>query len=250
MKRPRLRFPESRLDRFLSQHLTNTQYNRLVWTLYPQLRRVLGRPARETRAVGSEWGGAQEVELIVEEFVFPYVTSSSVVGELGVGGGRIARLVAPRVGTFVGFDISASMLRQARDALAGHSNVDFVKVDKAGFRPELDGTFDFVYAFDTFVHLELHVMWQYVSGFARILKPDGKAFLHTSNLAAPDGWEQFAAQEGYSVSGHYFVSPEIVGILASRAGFEIVKASVPEARSAYLNRDYLVVLAKRAEANR
>lgn len=239
------RFPESRIDRILSQHLSNTQYNRLIWTLYPLLRGPLGRPARRATAVGSEWGGTGEVERIVGEFILPFVDASSIVGELGVGGGRVATLVAPNVGTFVGFDISSPMLRQARRALSEYSNVKLVKLREARFPSELHGTFDFVYAFDVFVHLDMHVMWRYPEGFSSILKRGGKAFVHTSNIAAPDGWNQFVSQSGYSVSGHYFVSPETVEVLASHAGFEVVHASTPDPSSSYLNRDHLAVLSKR-----
>ena len=40
MKRSGFRFAESALDRFLSVHLTNSQYNRLVWGAYPYLWRI------------------------------------------------------------------------------------------------------------------------------------------------------------------------------------------------------------------
>ena len=242
------RFPESRLERLLSRHLSNAQYNRLVWTLYPLLRRGLGRPAPAGGSVGSEWGSRAEVEWAIEEYIYPYVTTSSAVAEIGVGGGRLASLVAGRVGTLTCFDISETMLRQARAALRESSNVRFVKLDGGRYPPQFDSRFEFIYAFDVFVHLDLHSLWRAIASISRMLIPGGRAFVHTSNLAAPDGWKQFASQPGYSVSGHYFIAPQIVEILASRAGLEIVRASSPDPSVPYLNRDFLAILRKPFES--
>ncbi len=242
------RFPESRLDRVLSRHLSNAQYNRFVWTLYPVLRRGLGRQAPAGGSVGSEWGSQGEVEWVVEEHIDPYITTSSAVAEIGVGGGRLASLVAGKVGTLTCFDISETMLKRARIALRESSNVRFVKLDGGAYPPQFDRCFEFIYAFDVFVHLDLHALWRAIASISRMLVPGGRAFVHTSNLAAPDGWSQFAAQSGYSVSGHYFVSPEIVGILASHAGLEIVRVSSPDPAVTYLNRDFLAILRKPLEA--
>ena len=240
----RPQFATSAVDRFLSSHLSNAQYNRLVWTVYPALRRLAGRAPRG-QVVGEEWGlDPRDVDEVVEEFVAPYVTDESVVAGIGVGGGRIAARVAPRVRELYGFDISRTMLRRAREALREHPNVRYVKLDRPEELAAYEGRFDFVYAFDVFLHLDLHVMWRYFAQFARILRDDGKVFLHTANLAAPDGWRWFSEQRGYSVGGAYFVSPEIVGILAERAGLEAVTSSEPDPRNSYLYRDYLVVLRK------
>lgn len=124
------------MDRFLSAHLSNAQYNRPVWWAYPFLWRVGSlagvkqpqEPAAADGVVGEEWGTPASVEEILERFVFPYVGADSVVGEIGVGGGRIARRVAPRVRTMVCMDISPGMLGKARKALADADNARFIRL--------------------------------------------------------------------------------------------------------------------------
>jgi SAM-dependent methyltransferase len=194
--------------------------------------------------LGDEWASPTEVEQVVVEYIYPYINAESVVGEIGVGGGRIASRVAGRARRFIAFDVSSEMLTKAQAALADHSNIEYVLLDEPVFGERLHGAFDFVYSFDVFVHVDLHVMWKYFRAIGAILRPGGRAFVHTANLTAPGGWARFERQPAYSVQGHYFVSPDIVHTLAERGGFKIVKTSTPDPSNVYLNRDYLVVMEK------
>ena len=256
MKLRRFTFAESGLDRFLSAHLSNRQYNRFVWTVYPlagRLGEVVGvrRAARsatpgETELVGDEWGTPGEVRDIVREFIEPFVDGESVVAEIGVGGGRVAMQVAPLVQQFYCLDASSTMLRRARKALAGFEHVHYVKLARPACPAELQGAVNFVYAFDVFVHFDVHLIWKYFQAIAEMLTPRGKALVHVANLAAPSGWEKFSSQKAFSVGGLYFLSPEIVAILADRAGFSVLKESSPRPGNNYLCRDHVAVLEKRS----
>ena len=243
--------------------MKNVEKNRRIWDDYAKkwsresVRLDSGRaqpvaPKKEREAyrethinlLGDEWGQPVEVAQVLDEYIYPFIGADSVVAEIGVGGGRIASKVAGRVRRFVAFDISSEMLKRAEKALQSHSNVDYVLLEEPVFADRFHDTFDFVYSFDVLVHVDLHVMWKYFREIGNLLKSGGKAFVHTANLAAPDGWARFAQQEEASVGGHYFVSPEIVHVLASRGGFKIIKSSTPDPGNVYLNRDYLVVLEK------
>ena len=248
MKRPGFRFAESGLDRLLSAHLTNAQYNRLVWGAYPYLWRLGSLAGVRTpieaasgEVVGDEWGTKAWVREILDEFVFPNVSGESVAAELGVGGGRLASQVAPRVKTLYCLDVSPGMLRRARHALRGRGDARFVRL-RGACPPELRGAVDFVYAFDVLVHLDLHATWAYVRLMHEMLVPGGRAMVHVANLAAPLGWERFSRQQGFSVGGLNWLCPEIVGIMAWHAGFSVVAGSSPRPGNEYLNRDYVAVL--------
>ena len=226
--------------------LSNFEYNKSIWDAYSaRWTKQTATKDRESclQALGDEWGRAADVVKIVEEYIYPYVDANSVVAEIGVGGGRIAAKVAPKCQRLQCYDISANMLERAKVYLAGRPNVTFTLLD----RPQLNAasqTFDFVYSFDVFVHLDLHMMWKYFRDFERVLKPGGHAFVHTTNLKAPGGWEHFAQQDHYTVEGHYPVVPETVALLAERCGLKIVKSSSVDPRNYYLNRDYLAILKK------
>ena len=87
-------------------------------------------------------------------------------------------------------------------------------------------------------------MWKYFVEIYRGLKQDGHSFIHTTNLKSPGGWERFKSQQEFNVGTHYFISPEIVEILATHSGFKIIKASTHDPTNFYLGRDYLIILEK------
>jgi SAM-dependent methyltransferase len=148
------------------------------------------------------------------------------------------------VSRLYGFDISPAMLVAARTALAQNHNVELRLLDGPALSDELEGEVDLAYAFATFLHLDLHMMWRYFREFARVLHPGGHAFVHTATITTPDGWARFAGQERYAVAGFYFVSPEIVRTLGSRAGLTLVRESSEDPDNPYLNRDHFALFRK------
>lgn len=238
--------------------LDNVGYNRRVWDWYAERwcdlefrRRQLtyeGRSNEDPAAVsrlGEEWGRLEDARRVVDEWIVPYVDGSSVAGEIGTGGGRIARMVAPGVKQFHAFDISPKMIELVRRELADVADVRFHLLEGRHLPTELREQFDFLYSFDVFVHLDLHAQWRYLHDINRLLKPGGRVFVHTANLMTRAGWERFAAQDAYRVEGFYFMTPQVVAILATRAGLKVVKdLSGSEDGNFYYERDYFALLEK------
>jgi len=232
----------------------NVEYNRWFWSEYakrwspdttfiddgsdPETSR------REIKYRGDEWGREELLRPILEEFVFPYLGPERIVAEIGSGGGRLSVRVAPLVKELHCFDVSQEMLDVCRKTLATHPNVHYHLINSPEFDTQYFGRFDFVYAFDVFVHLDLHTIWRYFQSIRRTLREGGVAFLHTANLKSPDGWRRFASQQTYKPEGFYFVSPEIISVLIERGDWELVKGSSPDPSNLYLNRDYLFILRK------
>lgn len=238
--------------------LGNVEYNRSVWDWYADKwsdldfrRQQLANEGRSDEdpatvaRLGEEWGRLDDAREVIETWVLAHVNPSSVVGEIGTGGGRIARMVAPQVAAFHAFDISAKMIDRVRVELSDVPGVAFHLLDGPRLPSTLAGQLDFLYAFDVFVHIDLHVQWRYLQEVFRILKPGGMAFLHTANLSAPAGWDRFAAQDGYRVEGFYFMTPEAVRILIAHAGLALIEegGGVPS-NNFYLARDYVVLVRK------
>ncbi len=194
--------------------------------------------------LGDEWGRVTDLERIISEYIYPYITKESVVGEIGVGGARIASKVVYSVKEFYAFDISSEMLKKARSVLGSGPNVHYVQLRDSKFSNSLKDKFDFIYSFDVFVHLDLHTIKKYFYEISVILQKGGKAFIHTSNLKAPGGWKKFSSQDSYSIEGHYFISPEIIDIISEHSNLKIIKKSSINPNNFYLNRDYLFILEK------
>lgn len=241
----RLRYP-------LPSRLSNVQYNKALWDRYasgwtqetwrpdPLVREKEGSVA--LTHLGDEWG-INDAQEVVERFIFPNITKESVVAEIGSGGGRLATRVVGRVRELWCFDISSQMLKRCRNALCGHANVKYVLLEDARFPADCAETFDFLYAFDVFVHLDLHTMWKYFREIARTLRADGKALIHTAALTTPAGWARFESQAEFRPEGFYFVCPQIVQTLAEHANLKVLR-EIPLSPSNHYNQDYLVLLEK------
>lgn len=238
-------YNQKRWDRYARRWSRNTR----KWARTPQLYLEDPQITQETipsylTHLGDEWGTKADVDGIVDEYILPYVTSQSIVAEIGVGGARIASRVVAKPKELWCFDVSPQMLKKAKAALRGFPQTRFVQLTEPRLPDDCTGRFDFVYSFDVFVHLDLHTIWKYLNDIRRVLKTGGKAFIHVSNLTAPAGWERFAVQDDYSVEGFYFISPQIADLLIERSGLKKVKTSMVDPTNYYLNRDYLVVLEK------
>lgn len=199
----------------------------------------------EVTILGDEWGEKKGVDEIVNEFILPYLKNDSIVAEIGIGGARIASKIVGKIKHLYGFDISENMLKRAREAMKKHDNFTLNILKEPIFPREFHGKFDFIYSFDVFVHLDLHMIWKYLNQISFLIKDGGFVFLHTSNLAAVNGWERFEKQDNYKIEGFYFVSPEIVKILTEKAGFKIIKESSVEKDNFYYKRDYLFIIQKK-----
>lgn len=243
------------MKKFGPSRSSNVEYNKRLWDCYARHWDSLevnsessasegGKKESSFECLGDEWGEKYSVDKVISNYIYPFITKESIVAEIGVGGGRIASKVAGRTKELYCFDISPNMLKRAKSRLGQYHNIKYFLLDEPHFSDNFSGMFDFVYSFDVFVHLDLHTMWRYFNEFNRILKNGGRAFIHTANLKAPGGWERFSKQHAYAVEGHYFISPEIIDILAEHSSFRIIKRSAIDAANFYLNRDYLVVLEK------
>lgn len=192
--------------------------------------------------IGNEWGVLKDANKLIEEYLLKYVDNKSVVAEIGIGGGRIANIVAPKVEKLIGFDVAKEMLKKASKSLSEHKNIDYVHLTTSRIDSKYENTFDMVYSFDVFVHLDLHNIWAYFKEIKKVLKENGKVFIHTSNLSTPGGWDRFKVQDRYWPGGFYFITPQTIDILAEKAGYRIIKHSEIDESNFYLNRDYLFVM--------
>jgi SAM-dependent methyltransferase len=227
------------------------EYNKHLWDDYAKYWDKDNIPVEDetvtqysAELLGDEWGRKTDVEEVIADFIYPYVDQSKVVAEIGSGGARVAAKVIENTAELYCFDISREMLKHARKVLGRYPHAHFELLKKPQFAPNYTEFFDFVYSFDVFVHLDLHTIWKYFQELQKVLKPGGQAFIHTTNLLAPDGWSRFAAQEKFSVVGQYFISPQIVEILAARSNLAIIKTSTTDSPNFYYHRDYLFVLEK------
>jgi len=134
--------------------------------------------------------------------------------EIGCGAGRITRALAEIFGTVYAVDISAEMVRQARQAVAG---LDHVHVEQnSGSDLAVLGSVRVDFAFSTIVFQHIpskQVIESYVTEVHRLLRPGGLFKFQVQ------GYHSMADGEDDSWLGAGFSDEEAVD-LALRCGFE------------------------------
>ena len=237
-----------------SKGLTRNQSdNKRLWDLYeaqwsPSRHIIAEDPkiraqGKSLEVLGDEWGTARSIDHILGLFLKPYLSPWSNVCEIGSGGGRIARRVAPLVAHLTCSDVSQRMLERCRKTLSSLANVSFLDLS-SGLPPSEVPIFDLVFSFDVFVHLDLHTMWRLIQEISSSLNAGGVVVLHTSNLLTREGWKRFSRQSEYELASFFFVTPEVVKLFLHHAGFELLKESIEDEADFYLSRDYVVVARK------
>lgn len=114
----------------------------------------------------------------IKEYLFPNwreLTKADDVLEIGVGNGAIAWSVAPRVGSFVGTDISDVAIEMSEARFRGHNNVQFLASTEILL---LHKQFDLIYAITVFQHIPRSYTKQYIFDAYKCLKPGGCLFFN------------------------------------------------------------------------
>ena len=138
---------------------------------------------------------AQYTRELLERFVG--LRRDDVVLEIGCGVGRIAPEVAPRVGEWIGTDISANMLGHAARRLAHLPNVRLVELSDVGLSEIPSESVDVVYCTVVFMHLYEWDRYKYVAEAYRVLRPGGRLYCDNIDITSTLGWTMFSDAASY-----------------------------------------------------
>jgi SAM-dependent methyltransferase len=139
--------------------------------------------------------------------------------EIAPGFGRWTKFLLPICYNYVGIDLSEKCIAACRDSFRNVQHSQFVTNDGMSLEAASDGSFDFVFSFDSLVHAELDVFTSYVPQILRKLTRTGVAFIHHSNIAALD---QQGQTEGRPHARARSVSAELIAQLIPRAGGKVL----------------------------
>jgi SAM-dependent methyltransferase len=109
--------------------------------------------------------------------------------EIAPGFGRWTRFLIPYCETFVGVDLSSTCIEACRVSFAQAKHAMFLQNDGVSLEM-VPNNLDFVFSFDSLVHVEIDILASYIRQIIAKLSPDGTAFIHHSNFATmPPGVE-------------------------------------------------------------
>lgn len=102
--------------------------------------------------------------------------------EIAPGFGRFTHHLREHCARLVAVDLSEACVEACRERFAGDERVECHANDGRSLPMVEDGSVDFAFTFDSLVHAEEDVLEAYLHEFARVLAPEGTAFVHHSNL--------------------------------------------------------------------
>jgi ubiquinone/menaquinone biosynthesis C-methylase UbiE len=194
----RLRFPRRRIAprRLLARRVDAVDALRMAWSRYPEEWKTDQALSMGAETLGEEWGGPEFADRIVE-LVEPYLGGGTDVLELGCGGGKFSRRLAPRCRSLLCTDISAEMIEHTRATLSTRGldeNVDYLVLNGVDFSGVPDESADFIFSYDVLLHLPPENVYSYMCDARRVLRDNGVFMLHQVNLASHGGMEHFLKQ--------------------------------------------------------
>src|SRR4051794_31847992 len=145
---------------------------------------------------GDEWSGSAAFcgqpyedwkQSLVDTFLTPYVGPDTHVLEIAPGHGRWSVHFVGTAAHVDLVDLSPSCIDFCKERFAGASGVDY-HVNDGTTLPVKDATVDFVWSFDSFVHMAPEVVESYLHEIARVLKPGGAAVIHHAGRRNSTRW--------------------------------------------------------------
>jgi 2-polyprenyl-3-methyl-5-hydroxy-6-metoxy-1,4-benzoquinol methylase len=195
----RLRFPQrSRITprRPVGRRVDAVDALRVTWSRYPGEWKTDPSLSMGAETLGEEWGGPEFADRVIG-LVEPYLGAGVDVLELGCGGGKFSRRLAPRCRSLLCSDISAEMIGHTRSTLSERGlgeNVDYAVLNGVDFSGVPDESADFIFSYDVQLHLPPENVFSYMLDARRVLRDNGVLMLHQVNLASLGGMEHFLKQ--------------------------------------------------------
>jgi glycosyltransferase involved in cell wall biosynthesis len=166
------------------------------------------------------WGGPQPEWYGT---IFPRIARWLPVArllEIAPGAGRWTQFLLGQTSEYYGVDFSETCVEQCRKRFAGFNKARFFQNNGRSLEVIPDDSIDFVFSFDSLVHVELDVIADYCEQIIKKLSHCfGVAFLHHSNaLMGVDNVEVLYPQRGRATS----VSSAAVREIIERAGGRVL----------------------------
>ena len=135
---------------------------------------------------GDEWsvdfGGTEALwYFIVYPRIHRFVPARTIL-EIAPGFGRWTQFLKAECESLHAVDVSQKCIDHCATRFASEAHLQFHVNDGTSLAMIPDNSIDFVFSFDSLVHVEKEVMQAYVSQLARKLSADGIGFIHHSNL--------------------------------------------------------------------
>ena len=190
---------------------------------------------------GDEWDGQARLcnqpyeawkRSLIDTFILPNIAKDVVALEIAPGHGRWSREMVGRCKELILVDLSPSCIEFCRKLFASHSHVQYIANDGKSLPGVKDGSVDFLWSYDSFVHMDPDTIAAYLSEARRVLKPGGKAIIHHAGRRHEWLWLGFLMRGGKTGRNVYKVFSQ-----ASLSDFDGWRSNVSQELFAKLAED-------------
>jgi hypothetical protein len=130
------------------------------------------------------WGGPEpQWQATVYPRIEPFLPARRLL-EIAPGYGRWTHFLRDHCDELIGIDLSAECIQACRRRFRGDRRLSFHVNDGKSLLAVQDRSVEFIFSFDSLVHVEEEVIDAYIAELTRVLGDDGVAFLHHSNMAS------------------------------------------------------------------
>jgi 2-polyprenyl-3-methyl-5-hydroxy-6-metoxy-1,4-benzoquinol methylase len=128
------------------------------------------------------WGGS---DYLWSGTIFPRILSflpTESVLEIAPGYGRCTQYLHPFCNKLAVVDMTDKCIKACQDRFKAYSHIEYFINDGKSLDMINDESIDFVFSWDSLVHVESDVIFLYLKALSSILKPNGYGFIHHSNI--------------------------------------------------------------------
>jgi ubiquinone/menaquinone biosynthesis C-methylase UbiE len=135
-------------------------------------------------------------ESIVKTFIYKNINPESNVLEIGPGHGRWTEFILKKAKNVILVDLSPNCIDFCKRRFSKFKNISYYVNDGKNLNFIKDNSIDFIWSYDSFVHMEREVIESYFREFARILRINGKAVIHHPGRRNITLWLNFLQKFG------------------------------------------------------
>lgn len=196
--------------------------------------------------LGDEWsdnfGGSTGLwHGIILPRICTYLPAEHVL-EIAPGHGRCTQFLVRQARQLTLVDLVPGCIDACRKRFGDAPNIRYVVNDGQSLPGTPDHSVDFVFSWDSLVHVDRDPIRRYLFEIARVLRPGGHAFLHHSNLGMQYAeLSESDRRDGFG-NRRPSVSGEIVAKDARDAGLQcVVQELIPQGKPGLLNDCYTLL---------
>jgi ubiquinone/menaquinone biosynthesis C-methylase UbiE len=156
--------------------MPSLDWNRRVWQEYTWLRG--GEEWTDEMALGGRVSSQRWKDSLVATFITANVKPQMAALEIGCGHGRWSTELAKRVKTLRCVDIEPKCVEFTSRLFEKRPGVVVMQNDGTSLPFVVNASIDFVFSFDTFVHIDEPETRAYVKEFARVMKRQAMGVIH------------------------------------------------------------------------